>query len=820
MSEACYHCGEDIPAGFDARLSVHGQARRFCCVGCMAIAEMLVSHKLDNFYQHRSALSQKPDALSSRQEAEIRLYDEAEMQNQFVEEQADGSRVAALNIQGITCAACIWLLEREVSNLPGVLSFSVHHGSHKGHLVWRQEAQPLSAILLLLRKLGFTATPYQEDLATKAMQQERRVALYRMAVAGIAMMQSMMFSVPLYMSVYTGIDENFLNLFRWVSLIVCLPVVLFSSKPFFRAALRDWQTRNLTMDVPISLAIILAFISSALITVFTEPSLDTEVYFDSITMFVFLLLLGRFVEMNTRHKHLNSDAEMQRLVPTSAVILDPQNGAERTVPAHRLKAGDHVVVRQGELVAVDGVVVEGHSHIDESALTGEYLPLAKHPGDTVHAGTANVENTLVVEAQCTVSQSRVAAIVRLLDRAQAEKPSTVMAADKVASLFVLGVLISTVASGLYWYFEAPNKALMIMVAVLIATCPCALGLATPTALTAANTALRRLGFIVTRGHTLEALSQTTDLIFDKTGTLTEGRLHLEGVDLYAELTEPEVLALCAALEQESRHPIAQTFTPFRDALSASNIQNIVGQGVQGEINGVNYRLGTFEFVCVPGLERPKNNDAFNGVQVWLADTQRILARVCLSDQLRSNAAESIQQLRQLGLRVHILSGDNAGSVQATAQRLGVEHYLAGQSPEQKLSYVRELQERGAKVAMVGDGINDLPVLTGAQLSIAMGNASDLAKMNSDAVLLNSHLEVLTQSFIGARRTYAIIKQNIFWAILYNASMLPAAAAGMVPPWIAAVGMSLSSLLVLFNSLRLRSIASPQSAVLRPQLEVN
>jgi Cu2+-exporting ATPase len=808
MSSVCYHCGEAIAPGVDATLSVHGATREFCCLGCMAIAEMLVSHRLDNFYRHRSALSRRPDTLTGARESEIRLYDEAELQAEFVELREDGAQTAALNIQGITCAACIWLLEREVSRLPGVLALVINHSSHKAHLVWRQAEQPLSEILLLLLKLGFRATPYREDQARKAMQQERRITVFRIAVAGIAMMQNMMFSVPLYLGVYSeiesGIDTGFQSLFRWVSLIVCLPVVLFSATPFFRAARRDVQTRHLSMDVPVSIAILLAFLSSAFITVFTQPSSETDVYFDSISMFVFFLLLGRFVEMQTRHRHLDSDAELQQLVPSTALIRDPLTAAEHSIPVHRIQAGTQVVVRQGQVAPVDGVVLEGRSRIDESALTGEYLPLDKAPGDTIHAGTANIENTLVIEASGSMAQSRVAAIVRLLDQAQAEKPRTVQLADQVASHFVAAVLMATVLTGIYWSQEAPTRALVIMLSVLIATCPCALALATPTALTAATTVLRRLGFIITRGHTLEALSNSTDLIFDKTGTLTEGSLQIEAVHDLAGMGEQRILQLCAALEAEAQHPIATAFRPWA-GLPATAVESELGSGLRGVIEGKRLWLGTRAFVTAGGQTCARTIDEFPGLQVWLGDVTRVLAVVQLSDRLRDNARECVARFRQAGLRVHLLSGDHAASVAATARQLDIEHYRAGQSPEQKLDYLRQLERQGARVAMVGDGINDLPVLSGARLSIAMGNASDLAKLNSDAILLNSHLEVLNLAFQGAHRTRVIMKENIAWAIAYNASMLPLAAAGMVPPWAAAAGMSLSSLLVVFNSLRLRRL---------------
>lgn len=812
MSQSgCFHCGEPIPPGYQGELTIQDTPRQFCCIGCMAIAEMLVSNKLDNFYQHRTQLSQKPDPLTSMQEAELRLYDDAELQHDFVEVTSEGERIAALNIQGITCAACIWLLEREISALPGVRGFSINHTSHKARLHWEPTQQQLSVVLLRINRLGFKAFPYQEDRARKAAEQERKRSLFRLALAGIAMMQSMMFSVPLYLSGYSNVDVEFIDLFRWVSLVVCTSVVLISARPFYTATLRDLKLRHLTMDVPIAIAIVLAFLASCYITIFTEPlvessgSLKTDVYFDSIAMFVFLLLLGRYLELQTRQKHLNSDAEMQQLLPVTAQMQD-DSGTEHTIPAHRIKAGDRIVVRQGQIAPVDGIVCSGQSRFDESALTGEYLPIDKGIDSAVHAGTANIENTVVLTASGPVSQSRVAAIVRLIDQALAEKPKTVEMADRLASHFILVVLASTVLSGLFWWQYEPDKALFIMLAVLIATCPCALSLATPTGMTAANIALRKIGFLITRGHALEALSTTTDVIFDKTGTLSEAKLHVAKVCTFGALDEVRVLEITAALETESKHPIASAFKTFyRDR--AEHVVNVSGSGLSGVYQGQTWYLGTLDFVRSQGQALSITPDNHAGVLVWLSDDTQVLAQIQLTDQLRDSAPACIRQLQALGMTVHILSGDHQASVEQTARSLGIAHYQFAQSPEQKLAYVKQLEQQGRNVAMVGDGINDLPVLSGAQLSIAMGNASDLAKLNSDAILLNSHLDMLTRAFEHARRSRRIIRQNLVWSALYNLGMIPLAAAGLVPPFIAAIGMSSSSLLVVFNSLRLRKIKS-------------
>jgi len=810
MSLDCYHCHEHIPAGFHAEMDISGETQKFCCYGCLAIAETIVSGGLENFYQHRTHASEKPDDFSQTQKDELLLYDDPELQLDFVDTQ-DKQSETALSISGITCAACIWLLEREVNKLTGVHRFCINHTTHKANLVWRNDECKLSHTLLKIRQLGYKAQPYQEDIARQTAQSEKRSAIFRIAVAGIAAMQNMMFSIPLYLGMYSGIDSEFISFFRWVSLLMCIPVVAFSALPFFKAAIRDIRTRHLTMDIPVSLAIAAAFLASCFVTMAGEPSLETDVYFDSVAMFTFFLLLGRFIEMQTRHRHLNSDIEMGRLLPSTATIHT--DDGEISKPAHQLQLGEILVVRQGQTAPADGIVVDGESRVDESALTGEFLPIYKKVGSPINGGTANIENTLFIKITATPKRSRVASIIKLLDKAQSEKPQTVRLADQIASYFVAGVLFSAVAIGLFWYIYDPERVFTIVLSVLVVTCPCALSLATPTAMTSTNTHLRNKGLLITKSHVLEAMNQITDIIFDKTGTLTEGKLTIEQILTFNDTTEAEALEISAALEHHSSHPIAHAFFPYFKT-PASNVNSHLGKGIEGdyacseagvssEVNvAKRYFLGSLDFLSVPKSQKSLKID-YPGLSLFLSDGDKLLAQFLLNDTLRQDSKASIQEFQARGITTHILSGDQANSVRSTANSLGITSYEFAQSPEQKLNYVKNMQDEGKQVAMIGDGINDLPVLSGAKLSIAMGEASDITKLNSDAILLNGHMTVLNEAFQSAHRTRKIIKQNISWAITYNVCMLPMAALGWVPPYFAALGMSLSSLFVVFNSLRLK-----------------
>ena len=800
MTSACFHCGEKIPPGFQAKLTIQGNAEAFCCYGCQAVAEMIQSDGLDNFYMHRTKLSLKPEELSTGDLEQLKLYDDPLLQEEFVQEH-DGVSQTSLSVSGITCAACIWLLEREINKVSGVVSFSINHSTHKAYIEWSQEAQ-LSQVLIKARKLGYKAKPYRHHEAKLASIREKRLAIFRIAVAGIATMQNMMFSIPLYLGMYNELDTQLISLFRWVSMFMAAPVILFAAVPFYQAALRSLKAKKLGMDIPVSIAIVVAFFASSYTTITTTPTLESDVYFDSVSMFAFFLLLGRFIEMQTRHRYLNDDVDMDQLLPETATII--VDGEPTNKVSQRIAINDIIRIKQGEVAAADGIVIEGASRFDEAALTGEFLPVKKTNGAQVSAGTANMDNTVDIRVTATSKQSRLSSIVRLIGHAQAAKPKTQAIADNLASYFVTLVLAACAATGFYWNSVEPDLVFATMLSVLVVTCPCALSLATPTALTSATSALRRLGFLLSKQHALEAMAQSDVVIFDKTGTLTEGKLAISNTVRFGEQRPNSFQAIAAALEAETHHPIAQAFGD-QGTLKATDIQHHTGMGVSGNIHGVRHLLGNKRFIESQNitLSSAQIDHSHAGPVVYLADQTSVLARFELNDTLREEALSSIERLKALGKDIRILSGDQEQSVSKVATTLGIERYESQQSPEQKLDYLEALQGEGLRVTMIGDGINDLPVLSRADLSIAMGGASDLTKLNADAILLNEHLESLAQAFEYSKQTRKIIIQNITWAIGYNVCMLPLAMAALVPPYFAALGMSLSSLIVVFYSMRLR-----------------
>ena len=799
--QECYHCGLPVPPGSRYLVHIDGEARAMCCPGCQAVAEAIVAGGLTDFYRYRTA---RPDAGSAELVPEalrqLDLYDRPEVQKSFVRSEAGEVREAALILENIVCAACVWLNERHVGSLPGVLEFSINYATRRARLRWDDSVIHLSEILAAIAAIGYIAHPYDPHRQDELYRRERGRLLKRLAVAGLGMMQVMMLAVALYAGDYYGIDAELEHFFRWVSLLIASVVVLYSGQGFFTSAWRDARNRRVGMDVPVALAIGSTWLASSWAT-WTRSG---EVYFESVTMFVFFLLTSQFLQLGARQRAGQAAEALMRLLPAMAIRVG--DAGEETVAVTDLAPGDRVRIRPGDAVPADGTVLEGVSSVNESLLTGESLPHTRQAGDGLIAGSVNVESPLLMRVDKTGADTTLSAIQRLLDRAQTEKPPIAHLAERGTGWFVLTILALTAIAGLVWWQFDPGRAFWVMVAMLVVSCPCALALATPVAITAATGGLTRRGLVTTRGHALEALAQIDTLLFDKTGTLTTGELQLDAViPLRPGVDKARCLALAAALERGSEHPIARVFT-HRDTarLEARDSLATPGQGVEGRIGGQAYRIGTPDHARA--AEHPAVRDAAarrpDASLVVLGDAEGGLALFLLSDQLRPDAREAVAALQAQGLEVQLLSGDGAAPVQRVAESLGIAHYAGRLTPADKLARIRALQEGGAVVAMVGDGVNDAPVLAAAQVSVAMANGTELAQASADMILLSEQLTQLPAAVGTARATVRIIRQNLYWALGYNVIALPVAAAGLLTPWMAALGMSASSLLVVLNSLRL------------------
>ncbi|MBC3374522.1 cadmium-translocating P-type ATPase [Pseudomonas sp. SWRI92] len=790
----CYHCALPVPPGSRFTATVLGETRELCCPGCQAVVEAIVAGGLEGYYQHRSEASANPQTLPVQLTEELALYDRADVQQSFVRHDGELAETTLL-MEGISCAACGWLIEKQLRSLPAVAEARLNLSNHRLHVRWADGQLPLSTLLAELRQIGYAAHPYQADQACEQLAAQNRLALRQLGVAGLLWFQAMMATMATWPEFNIDLSPEMHTILRWVALFLTTPIVFYSCAPFFKGAMRDLRTRHLTMDVSVSLAIGGAYIAG----IWTAITGTGELYFDAVGMFALFLLAGRYLERRARERTAAATAQLVNLLPASCLRLEDSGQSERILLSE-LRTGDRVLVHPGAVLPADGRILDGQSSIDESLLTGEYLPQPRRVGDTVTAGTLNVEGALTVEVLALGQDTRLSAIVRLLDRAQAEKPRLAQVADRAAQWFLLFSLVAAAVIGLVWWQLDAARAFWIVLAMLVATCPCALSLATPTALTAATGTLHKLGLLLTRGHVLEGLNQIDTVIFDKTGTLTEGRLALRAIRTLGALDSDQCLALAAALENRSEHPIARAFG--RAPLAAEHVQSTPGLGLEGVVGEQSLRIGHPSFVCeLSGAAVPVMPDE-PGQWLLLGDEFGPLAWFVLDDRLRADAPALLAACKARGWRTLLLSGDSSPMVASVAAELGIDEARGGLRPDDKLAVLQQLHQQGHKVLMLGDGVNDVPVLAAADISVAMGSATDLAKTSADAVLLSNRLGALIHAFSLARRTRRVIIENLLWAGLYNGLMLPFAALGWITPVWAAVGMSISSLTVVLNALRL------------------
>jgi Cu2+-exporting ATPase len=806
--EPCFHCGEPIPHGLVIHARVTGRDEPVCCHGCKAVAEFISGAGLGDYYKYRDTSSTRADELPRPDR--WAAYDRPELVERLTRAEPDGARSITVLLEGLRCAACGWLADKALSLQSGVLDVSVNPATARARLVWKPSKVRLGDLLRVLERVGLRPHPLAGEPSEQLALLERRDALKRLAVAGFGNMQVMMFAVPLYFGEATGMDPTMREYMRLVSMLVSIPVALYAGWPFYRGAWMALRARGISMDVPVSLGIILAFVAS----VWNALTGTGDVYFDSVTMFVFFLGLGRYIEMVARHRAGSVADALARLAPMTARRV--RAGITEDVQAMEIAVGDELVVRAGEVFAADGVVLDGDGRVDESMLTGESNAIAKPPGARVHQGTHNLATPMRVCVTAVAGNTVLSGIVALLERAQAERPRLAKAADRAAAWFLSRILVGAAIVFAVWWFVDPVRAFPATLAVLVVTCPCALSLATPTALAAATAALARRGVLVAHGDALETLSRTTHVLWDKTGTLTRGLVRVEDVRTYGSVTSQQALEWAASLEQLSEHPIARAFTVTgAPSGRATSVEVHAGRGLEGRIDDRLLRIGTRAFAgalhpAAPATDTPIAADATSGESwVYLGDESGLLAAFRLIDPLRPEANQCVTRLAAMGLPSEIVSGDEAGAVARIAERCGIERRSARLTPQDKLERLKALQREGTVVIAVGDGINDAPLLRGADVAVAMGRGSALAQTSADLILVRESLDDLPHTVELARRTQRIIRQNLAWSVAYNLAALPLAALGHVPPWLAAIGMSLSSVVVVLNAMRLSRGSRPQ-----------
>jgi Cu2+-exporting ATPase len=796
----CFHCGVLLRNPTAHQLQVDGQCAAFCGPECLQIARQICEDGLSGFYRFRTGPISRAESPASP--GRWAGYDRPALQNEFVVAQRDGTREAQLLVHGVRCAACSWLIEQAIGRMQGVRELAVDPLTTRARLRWDPAILPLSEILQRIAALGYEPAPFTTDTSDQAATKERKTALRRLIVAGLGMSETMSYATAMYAGALAQMDADTHHFLRLVSLLVATPVVFYSGAPFFRGAWRGLANRRPGMDLPVAIAIAAAYAAS----VWSALTGSGEVYFDSAVMFVFFLSVARFLEMAGRHRALGLTGALARHLPS--VVTRLTAGCVETVGVIELAPGDRVLVQPGQAVPVDGVLDVDTARLDESLLTGESRPIQRQRGDRVLAGSINLLQGAVVRVERIGAETLLAQIGRLVTAARAERPRLVQIADQVGTWFITGLLVIAAAVGVAWWMIEPQRAFEVVLAVLVVTCPCALALATPAAFAVGTSVLARRGLLLRRAGAIEALSRTTDMLFDKTGTLTEHAAGIQRIDILGAGTAEQMLALAGALESHSEHPVARAFPRPGLMPAVAEVRAVPGCGIEGQVDGRRLRIGTREFAA--GLHdrplQPPAAPATDLQSVYLGGSNGLLARFDIAERVRPGTAAAMRGLEALGLRVAIASGDQPGPVRAVSRQLGIGACHSEMRPEAKLELVRNMQRNGCVVAMVGDGINDSPVLAGADVSVAMGSGTSLAQHSADCMLIGTDPLTLADAVRISRRTMRVVRQNLIWALGYNLVGVPLAALGLLAPWVAAIGMSASSLLVTFNALRLSRLA--------------
>ncbi|GAB3318994.1 heavy metal translocating P-type ATPase [Luteimonas notoginsengisoli] len=794
--DACFHCGEPLPLR-PAIATIDAAPQAFCCDGCAGAAQWIRDADLGDYYTLRSA----PAGQVGVEPVDFSTWDRDDLLHEYVRAVEGGREVTVLT-DGMRCAACAWLIDRALRREAGVLDTSANAITGRIRIAWNPAQVALSTLLQRVAALGYRPYLSGGEAREQARRAERNRRLLRLGLAGLGTMQAMMFAEALYLDFNNEMPIATRDFFRWVTLLVSTPVVFWAGWPFIAGMLRELRGRRLGMDTLVASATLLAWGASFIETLRG----GTHVWFDAAVMFVFFLLAARMLEQRARNI---ASAQVDALARARPVIAmrELADGSREAVPVAALRVGDVVRVAAGDALPADGRLLDDEACFEEALLTGESTPVRKRAGADVYAGTVCREHPARVHVRGVGADTRLSQLARLVEHAQEHRPPLARLADRIAGWFVLALLLAALLVWLGWRLHDPSRALEVTLALLVISCPCALSMSIPAALAVAHGALARIGVLALRPDALETLADVTDVVFDKTGTLSDGRPRratlatLDGFDPQA------ALRIAAALERDSGHPLAHAFADIEGAPQASGVRAVPGAGIEGLVEGVAWRLGH------AGFARGGDDDG----DLWLGDGQRGVARFGVHEAARPEAGEAIAALRGLGLRIHLSSGDSADAVARFGRALGITDVHARQAPEQKLAFVRALQAQGRRVAMVGDGLNDAPVLAGADVSLAVADGAALAQRAADLVVTHPSLMRVAESAALARRTRRIIRQNLAWALGYNLLALPLAAAGLVTPWLAALGMAASSLTVTINALRLaprqRRPAAPAAAMI-------
>ncbi len=798
--DTCFHCGLPVTDDSTERLTVLGEERRFCCHGCQAVCKTIVDSGLETYYRDRQGLSEtgQGDSLEQLME-QLTVYDNEQVQKAFVQHKENWQE-AYLILEGIRCSACVWLNELHLRRQPGVIDVHIDDVSQRARVRWDPAQIRLSEILASIRLIGYQAHPYEPSHYQQLQKENKRKNLQRLIFAAVIGMLPMHFALASWFM--GGPDENgeladWEILGRWTNLFVTLTILVYPAQEFFYGVWSDFKRRAIGMDVPIVIGLTAVYLQSAYSTVTGTG----EVYFESIAMFVLFILISRRLEHQAR---IQASDQLERLAmaqPQEANrIMD--DGSISRIAVRDLEVGDLIHIPPGDRVPVDCEIVQGQSSFDESLLTGESHPVTHVEGDNLIAGSVNYDHPVTARSLHNEMDSTVMEIGRLAESGLQQKPKEALFADRMAARFVIIILLLAGSTALYWWLQGDPDWAIYAVSVLIVTCPCAFARAAPIALTIASSAALQRGLLILDMSVIQRITRIDKMVFDKTGTLTRGKLELVEQQWSPELDDSYAQNVLQSLVRQSEHPVAKALELANpdQLIKIDEVKNTVGEGISARINGETWRLGR----CPESAQLSANNsERLLGNRACFSRDDKPVAEFFFADQLRNSATEAVQQLKDLGLDMIILSGDQESAVDQVARQTGIDDYHAGLLPQEKMQWVKDQQQAGKRVAMIGDGINDAPTLALTDVSFSLAESTGLANAHSNMLILGQDLDVLPRIFALARLTMKRIHQNFAWAIGYNLIALPFAMAGMVPPWVAAIGMSLSSVLVVYNSMRIK-----------------
>lgn len=808
----CFHCGLPLPPDDPFSEEIDGATRQFCCFGCQSVCQAIYEAGLQGFYQRTpegTLLAPPPEPPK-----DTALYDLDEVQEEFIHELGEAREIHLL-VEGIHCAACVWLIERTLGRLPGVLNAQVNLSGKRLLLRWDNRRIKLSEIINRLGQIGYAAVPFDPEAAEGTIKKQNRALLFRMAFAGFAMMNLLWISIALYSGADTADGGEFLGLFQWLGFALATPTLFYSGWPFLKGAWSGLRNLHLTMDLPIAIGASTSYLYSVFVTV--SDKVVGEVYFDTVVNFLFVILVGRYLEAMSKRHAVSATQRLMDLQPRVATLL--LNGEEKITPIRSVKPEQLVLVKAGTKIPIDGIIIEGRSSVDESMLSGESVPLEKAINDSVSAGTMNLSSALTVRVTGTLRNTALGRIIALVEEAQASKAPIQCTADRIVPWFVMATLLLASITFAWWFSTSFELALMAATSVLIITCPCAFGLATPMAIAVASGQGARHGILVKNGEVLENMSRISHVVFDKTGTLTTGKMRLQQIVTFNGLAEQELLRLAAIAERYSEHNIASAIIEAateRHLINANavpeNFENQAGNGIEAQVDNHHVVVGTTNWLKqhqitlsnevsakIDALEA----EAFSCVHVALDGVYAGL--LAIADELRPDAKTLVDNLRTVGIRMTLLSGDRQRVAEAVAAQLGGMNVIAEVLPQDKDQVIRELQEQGEWVAMVGDGINDAPALIRANVGIAVGSGTDVSVESADIVLMSDELDKVRLATALSRRALRTIRQNIGISLVYNVIMVPLAMMAVITPLVAAISMPISSLLVIGNAARIRTL---------------